>query len=367
MRIERLVLGLASSTLALFAVACSQGAADDSGQDEGATVIEPDGTDNPGKLMVSTPNGAADPTTFKLDNAPTARPLGQLVDGLKVGAHTVTLETRGTNYTVTTAASIAVAAGQTAVVTPGLVRVDARTTARTFGLGKDATDSQIQVLNGTNLGTVAPTSDGSSAMAVIGSGFEVNFGISNIDGIAVAPQAGNTQQITLSGNAGRRISRIQAPASRDMPPANCGWQKDVYMVSINASGGQRSVTLAPGETIDFGTSPRFDNYHYYLQANAWQSSVDIPIGQRGAGPELTKLGRIDVDDVLINSTQPRVKGTYQIYRANPDGSAKGGGLLSCSPSTKTGVDLLPGKYRVEVSYSTIEAGLKTDVHVVDVN
>jgi hypothetical protein len=94
--------------------------------------------------------------------------------------------------------------------------------------------------------------------------------------------------------------------------------------------------------------------------------VVIPLGDRGAGPRVWQLVRIDVDDVTINGGPTTARGTYAVYPANAAGTRTGPSFLACKPETSTGVDVPPGRYRVEVSYRTVEVGEKVDVHGVDV-
>jgi hypothetical protein len=98
----------------------------------------------------------------------------------------------------------------------------------------------------------------------------------------------------------------------------------------------------------------------------WKDRIGVPLGDRGAGPKTFALGVVDVDDVLINSTQPRVAGTWAIFKADAPGNRTGDNLLTCVPATNSGVPMPPGHYRVEVYYRTVEAGQKTDVHIIDI-
>jgi hypothetical protein len=126
------------------------------------------------------------------------------------------------------------------------------------------------------------------------------------------------------------------------------------------------LSLAPGEELDVGTAPWNDNASYYLRHGLWENPVVVPLGDRGAGPKPLALGVVDVEDVLINSTQPRVPGSWRIFKADAQGKATSSHLLKCTPATNSGAPMPPGHYRVEVRYSTVEAGSKTDVHIIDI-
>jgi hypothetical protein len=193
---------------------------------------------------------------------------------------------------------------------------------------------------------------------------EVNFGLDQIDGVPVTLAEGDNKRINLTDPAGRRVARLEAP-TRDLPEAVCG---GFWEISTPRAFGvaNKIVTVKGGETLDLGVSPRHEGKGYQLRASSWSRAIQVPLGDRGAGPKVLALGRIDVDDVSLNGGPSTVKGTYDVFPADASGKASGGSILICHPATNTGVDVLPGHYRVEVTYRTVEAGTKTDVHIIDV-
>lgn len=93
--------------------------------------------------------------------------------------------------------------------------------------------------------------------------------------------------------------------------------------------------------------------------------------------------RIDVNDVEVtreNGSTYMVKGTYQVFRENDEqnwlplkhvasqyNDCSGDATTQASTfPTATGVDVLPGKYKIVISYRT-EEGNRTQEHVVDLN
>ena len=96
----------------------------------------------------------------------------------------------------------------------------------------------------------------------------------------------------------------------------------------------------------------------------WAERIAIPLGERGAGPLAWRLGRIDVADVSVNDGAQIVRGTYQVFASDATGRPSRTAFLRCHPETNTGVDVPPGRYRVEISYSTVEAGKKVTVFTV---
>jgi hypothetical protein len=87
------------------------------------------------------------------------------------------------------------------------------------------------------------------------------------------------------------------------------------------------------------------------------------------------VDRIDVNDVsLTKETGEKytVKGTWQLYTPGPNNSWVpflvrdcGSGTTPFTSPTKSGLDVLPGNYRVVVSYTTAE-GNKTQEHIISV-
>jgi hypothetical protein len=346
-------------------VGCSANVSDE-GIDEGATVIEPSGNDTPGKLLVTIPSGPAEATKVRWGNETEAP--GTPIGPVPVGAQDFTLQ----SGTVSVRARANIKAGQTTTLHGALVAVDAISGPRTLGLMKDPTNWAISVatIEAPNAahggGAVAPTSNGASGFALLEGSYEVNFGVGGVDGVPVVLAAGDTKKVTLTDTTQRRVARIQAP-TRDMPEANCGGlEGKSYRISTFGRGSVHADAAMPDNAeLDIGIAPSKGNVSYQLQVGAWRESVPVPLPALGQGPLAFKLGRADIDDVLINATQPRVPGTYQIYRTDASGN-RGAQMLRCEPKTKSGVDLPPGKYRIEVRYNTVEAGDKIDVHMLDV-
>jgi hypothetical protein len=346
-------------------IGCSASVSDE-GTDEGATVIEPSGTDSPGKLLVTIPSGPAEATSFTWSNKTEAA--GTPIGPVPVGDQEFTLH----SAPVTVRARANIKAGQTTTVQAALVAVDAMSGPRTLGLANDPTSWPINVsaLEGPSsrgsLGTLARTSTGASGFALLEGSYEVNFGVGGVDGVPVVLAAGDTKKVTLTDTTKRRVARIQAP-TRDMPEAACGGlDGKSYRILVSGNSSDYADAAMPdGSELDVGVAPSKGNASYQLHVGAWRDTVPVPLPAAGQGPLTFKLGRADIDDVLINATQPRVPGTYQIYRTDASGS-RIAPMLSCEPKTKSGTDLPPGKYRIEVKYKTVEAGDKVDVHMLDV-
>ncbi|MFO0674732.1 MAG: hypothetical protein U0235_34805 [Polyangiaceae bacterium] len=330
------------------------------GEDEGATVINPAGNDAPAQLVVTVPSGVTvEPT--KVTYANKTVDLGQSLGPIPLGQQAFTLSTDSPLYHSSVPSTAKFEAGKTTTIAAAALFPKAIGGPRTIGLEKDLiTNWQIRILSG----VLDRSADGTKGVPLLAGDYEVNYGMGGLDGVSFKVAPGEKKSVVLTDPATRRIARIQAPASRDRPSTACGNGGTAYNVSSGSSYAAR-VDLAPGETVDVGVSLRNEGARYRISAPAWAGIVDVPLGERGAGPKVYALGRIDVTDVQINGG-PLVKGTYQIYPATASGDRAGGAFLSCNAATETGVDVPPGKWRVEVSYPSVDSGTKIDVHVVDV-
>jgi hypothetical protein len=380
---------LATATLvSSFAAACSVG--EESVDDQGAaTRVSPNGTDTPGKLLVLTPAGATGVVESKvtLNDRSGSWKLGELIDGLSVGAKVVTLNTADNNGVLTYFnqwENVDIRAGQTTTLTTALLGVKVAGGPRTYGIDYASTrdsstnwietprtsrDLYVGQISGNGIGEVWKTSDGSQLVPVHEGDYRVSFGF--YDGVPVSLRAGETKVVSLTDFAQRRVARLKVPAP-ELPPVQCPNTGYDWILSSRPSPNSSpsdlaSLSLAAGAELDIGTAPWNDNMSYLLRHPAWKDPTVVPLGDRGAGPKtLTTLGVVDVEDVLINSTQPRVPGTWAIFEADAQGNAIGSNLLMCRPATNSGAPMPRGHYRVEVYYNTVETGGKTDVHIIDI-
>lgn len=73
--------------------------------------------------------------------------------------------------------------------------------------------------------------------------------------------------------------------------------------------------------------------------------AEIPYPTTGESTIWLELTRVEINDLEVPGTSGTVRapGTYRIERQNAAGTYA---FLSCTPRTKTGVDLPPGKYRI---------------------
>lgn len=103
---------------------------------------------------------------------------------------------------------------------------------------------------------------------------------------------------------------------------------------------------------------------YFLWLNGTYKIYDV---KPGAIVDL-EVRRLDVDDVAVtreDGTTFSQKGSYSVEWRQPDGTYVTIPLLQ-QRSTRTGVDLVPGHYRVTVDYTTAEPpGSKQDVYEID--
>ncbi len=355
--------------LTFFVPACSTSVSED-GVDEGETRIDPTGTDSPGKFTVKLPSGAAHETKVAWNGV--KKSAGELFDPVPVGVQAYTM----TSGSVTSSGNVKIEAGKTTTELVALLAIDAASGPRTLGLRTDTTGMGLRLTTDgrSSLGGFPESVAASPSFAVLGSanGYELNFGLNAADGIPVKLAPGESKKFVLADPTARRTVRIKAPSDREMANATCGTPATSatvrYELTHNLLGAASAgFSLDKSAEIDVGLAPsQSDQSVYYLRADAWRSSVPLPMPVRGAPMGQFALGRVDVNDVLINATQPRVPGTYRIYKANAQGQASGEEVLRCAAPTNTGVDLPAGKYVVRVSYPSVESGTKVDEHVLTV-
>jgi hypothetical protein len=116
--------------------------------------------------------------------------------------------------------------------------------------------------------------------------------------------------------------------------------------------------------------------HYELVVNGVPQLLDVRPGETTA----VQLERLDVDDIEItreDGVTYAARGTYQVYRRQADGSWKSlqrreGQSSDCSGTprlvdatfpTNTGIDVLPGTYRLIIKYATGEGPREQDLTV----
>ena len=103
---------------------------------------------------------------------------------------------------------------------------------------------------------------------------------------------------------------------------------------------------------------------YFLWLNGTYATYEVEPGKTTT----VQMQRLDVDDVDVtreDGSKFRTAGTYSIEWLNPAGTYVAWPDLQKLP-TKTGVDLVPGHYRVTVAYTTAEPpGPKQDVYELD--
>lgn len=113
--------------------------------------------------------------------------------------------------------------------------------------------------------------------------------------------------------------------------------------------------------------------HYEVVVSNVATSLPLKPGET----KTVQLERLDVDDVEVtkeNGGTYMVKGTWKLFRQQANGSwapmtvrqdCSNGAGQQISHPTGTGIDVLPGTYRILISYSTAE-GQKTQDHTVTV-
>jgi hypothetical protein len=339
-------------------VACA--AADETTGNQGSQQhIDPQGNDSPGSIVVVAPNGAANlvPTTFVVGGDESkAVSLGTTFSNVSVGTHGI--------YTrsdwLRTDQNVDVSLGKTTSVTAAGLGINGNVAHPTLGLG---TTADTYGLRFENTNVPMNFADGSKQVALFGRAepFKLTWGL--LDGVSVNLAPGEAKLVAADDGSTRRITRLSRTKG-DYPTACNG--ADTLEIGNYPYRSNGTWLRWDGQEVDVGISASNEGKHHYVYSDAWGAAFQIADADRGAGPLPWKVNVIDVDDVLVNQAQPRVKGAWAVFQADPKtGERLGSNILTCQPSTSTGVPLPPGHYRVEVYYQTVEAGQKTDVHIVD--
>lgn len=177
--------------------------------------------------------------------------------------------------------------------------------------------------------------------------FAGTYAVTAPAGKASAMLGASAYQIVSLGAA--RVTRasiaVRAPV-RELPNA----RTDALVVKVTGPGrNEASIDVARERTVKaVGFAPGERNASLTLGPRT------MPITLQDGATIPLALGRVDVDDVTVrreNGTTYEQKGTY-LLTCVTDGTVVG------TFSTGTGVDVLPGDYRADVTYSTAE-GPKT--------
>lgn len=189
-----------------------------------------------------------------------------------------------------------------------------------------------------------PWSGGSAAPLAV---FAGSYAVTSPSGKANATLGASAYQIVSLGAA--RVPRagiaVRAPV-RELPNA----RTDALVVKVTGQGrNEAAIDVTRERTVKaVGFAPGERNASLTLGPRT------MPITLQDGATIPLALGRVDIDDVTVrreNGTTYEQKGTY-LLTCVTDGTVVG------TFSTGTGVDVLPGDYRADVTYTTAE-GPKT--------
>ncbi len=373
------LFSLSSAAVAACAIS-SNGPSSDSGQQEQATIIQPDGSDNPARLVVVAPAGAAASTQVRVDN--TTGALGQELGPFSAGSHSVTVTS-----SLITSGTVTLPPNQTTTLHTGLVALDVQGAAPTLGLNGVDAGPRLWVLRGTQISNdtyVDPRLDGTAPAAVLPGSYFMSYGLT--DGIRIDVAADESKTISGSAYDGRRVARVVAP-TRSLPTDPCALKLATdtvprYTFTLESQGGTpiftSSALVADGASLDVGYNTlRSDatNQFGIILSGIADLGRTMALGAAGAGPAANPVGRLDVDDVAVaesDGSTKLVRGTYKAYPITIDASGKesvGTTNVICGSTgakTHSGVDLFVGRYRVIVTY-TVAEGTKSNVYDLDVD
>jgi hypothetical protein len=139
-------------------------------------------------------------------------------------------------------------------------------------------------------------------------------------------------------------------------------------VAVTLEDGKSMVVgYNPGlwkATYDASVTPASGTVSYEISVNG--TRAPLPLAAVGAAPVDFQVGRFDVDHVDVTNadgTHKNVPGLYKVSRLNVDGTV--GYHVASDCKTNSGLDVVPGKYKVSVAYRVTE-GPKTVEYTIDV-
>ncbi|AKV02564.1 hypothetical protein AKJ09_09227 [Labilithrix luteola] len=378
---RRVITLTALSTLtalltSLAAVACSADAADESASSDEAYRVKPDGSDVPGTLNVVLPDGVTGvrPATVQVDLS-AATPLGTPITQVAIGTRTFRLESTDGVTTVKQTRTADIVSGQTTTIKAAVLGVKATGGPRTFGLGDlpcTYTHGLLQSPNQTGRYECYSNlkDDGSTLVPIIEGQYVYTFGLA--DGVTFKIAPGETKIVALTDYSSRKVAHLKAPA-RELPDVTSNSGPPAKQWRIYSGGTVNTpnaiIDAADGSELDIGLMAEYANnnrHNYSIQAHGWHNDVALPMGQLGAGPLNVTFGRLDVDDVSVNGGAQTYRGKYNVVPVDANNRAIGEKLMFDDAPTGTGIDVLPGRYQVTITYNTSESGLKSDIQYVDI-
>lgn len=361
----------------VFALVACGSSANGSADGASAVVVNPSGTDKPGAIQIVLPDALNGASVGALWVDQKVATVGQVVDQLAVGKHTVVVNGCST--------SVDVQAATTSTVTLGAVRFKAPAES-TLGLTTTSADPHLAFGANATLGDFRLVADKcnqafvhlGAPSAVIAGTYSAGWGFGDgTDAFTVGE--GVMVDVDLGSPSGRRMARIVAPASRDRPdpePQNDlgvdGEEATYGNAGWGVVDGDQHVRLpavviapAPGSALVIGTRSPTKKLSFSLPFVVGTVPLDLDTGSMHA----YSIGRIDVTNVTVSlgdGTTRLSPGNWTLSNASAvityfnfaQGETTGGA------PTEHGIDVWPGTYTLTTQYTTAEAGMKTDTKTV---
>lgn len=245
------------------------------------------------------------------------------------------------------------------------VRLDASGGTRTWGLDESASSSIVAtVLQSSTIypakelgidqsyrGLVLPRDHRQGTVVPVFPGtYSYHWGLG--DGLTFSLEGGEVKTIDPRSYSQREVARI-VPGARNKPNA-CSSSATLSW-TLGHTPDQDAIDLS--EPVEIGRNPHnmpqgYRDVQMTLSLGCVKGGAPIVYGTEGAGPADLKLGRVDVSDVDVRQADGSTKKTRGSYTIHPADSSGWSSEVAGPFTTETGVDLLPGTYRVVVSYPT---------------
>ncbi|WP_394825741.1 hypothetical protein [Pendulispora albinea] len=369
----------------VFFMACSDSGrdADENAQSlEQPTIINPDGgpsTPEPrfGRYTVAAP-GVTDFTKFHTDSG--FHPLGEWVSERAGREYLVSIRSSdGNGSTPDSYGRVNILADQDVTFRAGYVWVSLADAPATHGLSAtDITDMKQLDFN-------FPISHlwlgprGAKYVFAPGN-YEVRYGM--YDGFRFQVAADDNKVVQPWSYATRRVAKIVAP-KRELPTLGCGKTHESrplyqprYRVTGKYSGQEtsRDLTVRDESAIEVGAGSMYPGATYDIAIEGILGTRPLPLSNPGEGPLTLRLGRLDVEDVAIqkpDGTALMLRGRFFVYPMQKDSAGRefpSSTNIVCDDGalTHSGVDLVRGRYKVDVKYQYGGPEDKVLTYIVDV-
>lgn len=315
------------------------------GEDGKADQVDPHGHDNDSYLFVTSPAS----TRGTIAPSLTYR-------GVAMPADTKTRFTKGTGClglynSLMTDCAVVINANQTTTYPLASLHLSWDPTAFQVDFGPEWVVSATR--SGTRLMSAIATALFTNDVLTLPGDFHIEI----IDLAVFAPRdvslaGGDAKDIDLTAEKRATIHLI--PPTRSFGSSSCS-RGSLLVQRTNNGGILRSSMIPTQGDASYRVFPltAADSSHYEVATGDLAAPITLAVGQTLD----FKVKRIDVNNVLLTRNDGSTyytKGTYVISRKDPATGAYQPAFGGCSAATPSGIDVVPGVYKIATSWATAD-------------